>query len=279
MNNFFGYQLLDMIQEIINDCWNFFFGFIESFYLNTEWITGHYYVNNALKVTNGIATGLLVLLITKHIFTTYILETDGDPDMEPLQYLVKGSVALACIQIQNFLFNYLLKLSQMLCNEICNDMTPQLPSNFSELLERIITAIGSAIFVPIMACIYVVCIIILIIKAAMRAVELAIMKVLFPFMCCDMVTPSRERWSAFIVSYLTTFFGYVIQVFCIRMGLVLLASMESFSLMIGSCALLFFAMKTPKWLEKFVYSSGLGNSVSGTARSGMVAAMYMFRMR
>ncbi len=279
MNNFFGNQLLDMLQEIISGCWSTFFSYIESFYLNTNWITGNSYVNNAQNISNKIATSFLVLVMTKHIFTTYILETDGDPDVDPLQYLVKGSVALACIQMQSFLFNYLLKLSNLLCAEVCNGLVPQLTNDFSELLKSIATLMGSIAFTPIMLCIYIICIFILIIKAAMRAVELAIMKVLFPLMCCDMITPSRERWSAFLVTYLATFFGYIIQIFCIRLSMILFLSFESISVMIGAAALLFFAMKTPKWLEKFVYSSGLGNTVSGTARNGMFVAMSMYRMR
>lgn len=279
MNTFIGKMLMEMLQEIVSDIWQTFFGFVESFYLDTGWITYHPYVNTAGAAMTGIATGLLVLVASKHIFTTYILETDGDPDMDPLQYLVKTSIALALIQMQNFLFYYLLRLSSALCDEMTGFINVNIPdfSNTTDLANRLSSTGVMGATAPIIYIIFVICIIYLVIKAAFRAVELSLMKIIFPLFCCDIITPNRERWNTFVASYLVTMFGYIIQLFCFRTSMMLFLSAESVQLIIGSLALLFFSLKAPKWLEKFVYSSGAGQTVAGLGRNGVFAAMQFIR--
>ena len=52
--------------------------------------------------------------------------------------------------------------------------------------------------------------IMLVIKAALRGVELAVMKILVPIFSVDNITVSAERWNAFLTAYVVVFFGYII---------------------------------------------------------------------
>lgn len=47
-------------------------------------------VVNITKVTSGIAIGLITVLVLKEILSTYVTETNGDPDSDPLQVIVRG---------------------------------------------------------------------------------------------------------------------------------------------------------------------------------------------
>lgn len=114
-------------------------------------------------------------------------------------------------------------------------------------------------------------------KAVLRGVELALCRILFPLFSISLCGTSRERFNSFLSTYLVTFFGYIIQVFCFEMGLanvIKALAYTTFDEYILAIAWLWFALKTPKWLEKFAYSSGLKNTVGGAART----AFYMGRM-
>lgn len=279
MENFFGNMIIDAVTELTEKIWDSFFGYIESFYTDTDWITGHSYTDAACAVTTATASAFLVLLACKHIFTTYILETDGDPDMDPLQYLVKVSLAMALIQMQNFVFRYLLRLSGLLCDAITGSVTAPGTGGFDGILGGAVRSGLAGPVASILAVVFVIVILILIFKAALRAVELAMMKIMYPLFCCDLVTPGRERWGHFTEAYAACIFGYIIQVMCLRMGMGMYFGTNSMSGLVGSMALMFFALKTPKWLEKFTYTSGAGQTVSGAGRTGLFAAMQFARFK
>lgn len=262
------------------DVWESVYRLIEAFFSSTEWITNHTFVKSTCTVTVGVATVFLVLLASKHLFTTYILETDGDSDMDPLQFLVKVSVALAMIQMQNFLFYYLLKIAGMLCYEVTRiiSITPVDLSGVTDVAGYLVAnnELGSVSGVLLNGAIVII-FLGLIIKACLRAVELAIMKIMFPLFCCDIVTPSRERWSAFSMAYLITMFGYIIQVFCFKVSIVMFINERSVNGVLEALALGFFALKAPKWLEKFSYSTGAGQSAAGAGRTIAMTAVQAVR--
>lgn len=280
MNNFFGRQILETAQESMLDIWNFIYKIIESFYVSTGWITEHSFIKAACSVTTGIAATFLVLLASKHLFTTYILEIEGDSEMNPLQFLVKASIALALIQMQNYLFYYFLKLSGVLYNEIIGiiTITPIDLSKVTNGTEYLVAnkELGNVSAVYLNGTVIIIYIG-LTIKACLRAIELAIMKIMFPLFCCDMITPNRERWSSFSMAYLVTIFGYIIQVFCFKISIVMFIDGRSVSAMFEALALGYFALKAPKWLEKFAYSSGIGQSVAGAGRTIAMTAVQAVR--
>lgn len=271
---------METVEDVLSDIWDTLFQIIENAYVKTGWITEHEYVTKACNVTIGIAAIFLILLASKHLFTTYILETDGDSDMDPLQFPVKVAVALALIQMQNFLFHYLLKLSDMLSKEIGGFIAIDADSltNINKGLSKMLDSgqlQPNAYFIAIF--IFQIGIMVLIAKAFFRAVELAIMKILFPFFCCDFVTPGKERWNMFITAYLVTIFGYVVQIFCFKISMMLFIEGDTITTIIGGLALVFFAIKAPKWLEKFTYSSGVGQSAAGAGRTIAMTAVQAVR--
>lgn len=257
--------LISGSNNIILSVWTEFFSFIETFFngdvvLNVLKMSA---VETAASVTTGLSTVFLGILGGKHIVSTYILETDGDKDMDPLQFLVKTSVAIAMIQISNFLTVYLIKLSQLVCKEIIADNAYTIleMQNVSDLTYKVMNTQVAPIYVLVFA----ICLLILLVKAAIRIAEIAAMKVLLPLFCCDIITPSRERWNTFIVSYLITIFGYILQLLLLNLSFKVFVLAENSSSLIMALGCLFFSIKAPKFLERFVYSTGLGQSVGSSA--------------
>lgn len=222
---------------------------------NSSVQTAILFISTASMVLLGLSAG-------KNIITTYYLETNGDREMDPLQYLVKVSMVTAVIQGSSFFTKYLLKLTKLLYRSVMEGqlysyLTPDLLLDMESYVTKVTTmSILGILFVIIFA----ICLDIIILKSAIRVAEVVVMNVLLPIFACDMVTPGRERWNNFIMSYITTIFGYIIQIFALNLSLRLYVEAENMNSLLLCLGCLFFSVKAPKWLDKYVYSTGYGSS-------------------
>ena len=98
------------------------------------------------------------------------------------------------------------------------------------------------------------------------------MKILLPIMACDLTSIRQEKWNNFIASFVVVAFGYIVQMVLYKLAITYAVQSDILSLL-KAFVCLFFFIKTPNWLQKFAYSSGLKD----TARSGMYLGMMMGR--
>lgn len=228
-------------------------------------------VVSAIKAATMIALALVVVMVAKAILSTYVFETDGDPDGDPMQLLVKAAQAICLICCNDIIFNTMTKISSLLAKDMNASVTPKkIFVSIENYINYIFNTLqGGVLVIIIVLIVYLVFVVMLAIKAGIRGVELALMKILWPFFAVDIITVSAERWNAFFTSYAVTFFGYIIQLFCFNMSIVTFAKSLTEKNMSYDCLLAFgwmyFALNAPKWLEKYAYSSG----ASRTARSGI----------
>ena len=221
-------------------------------------------VNNCLLFTQGISTLLLGYMVCKQIFSTYITETDGDPDMDPTQMLVKFSMAIAVLWASGSLIS-------ILCGwgwKFTAELTGSAEVEYKNAIEGILGTIsgGGQFATSIALFIYIAGICVFIFKAGIRGGELVLFKILMPIFSCDIITPSRERWNAFFTAYMVTIFGYSFQLLLFRFSIQILIAGDLTHCFLA-LSFLYLAITTPKWIEKFVYSSGLGRMAGQSAHS------------
>lgn len=259
-----------ILEEFFNSCnsitteiWNLFFNYIVDFFAG-DIITkalNMTVVRTAVNTVSIAATIFLGILASKHIITTYYLETDGDRDMDPLQYLVKVTMATAIIQSAGFLTNYIMKLSKMLFNELIGEQIYEnLSVNMLTDIEQFTTKFASSALSTLYILVFVICIFILLMKAAIRIAEVVCLRLLLPVFACSIITPSREMWNTFFKSYFTTLFGYIIQIFFLNLSTLVIVNAENRVSLILALGCLFFSLKAPKWLDNYVYTTGAGQS-------------------
>lgn len=262
--------LMDLVEGMVETFRDFIFNMFSgaaNSIINSSQVLG------ATMITTGIATALISLIVIKQLFYTHILETEGDPDSEPLHQLVKATVAIALIQTNSVILNVLLNYTRILENEIWSVTGMGTSGLDSSNLGTMLTGAGiSVIITAIFSIVFVVGLVLLAFKACLRAVELAIMQILYPVFCIDILSVQQERWKNFFTSYVVNVFGYVIQILCFGLSINLGFQVENGAInglgrFFIALAFLFFAVKAPNWLEKYVYSSGAGKSATGTARS------------
>lgn len=275
--NWLTKQLNETISDMILNFTDFFKqGVIDLFNVGTSFADLKE-IKGAVDALTLVGCTLVVVLVLKEILGTYVLETDGDPDGDPFQYLIKAAKALCLICCNDFIFNFMAELSTKLANDMKVAVTPE--TIFVKTSGLFLQAVGgppTQIINTLFIFIFLVFVVILSLKAGLRGVELALMKILWPIFSLDNITVSGERWNAFFSSYLVTFLGYILQLltFTLCIDCYSKAMAGNIKQYLFAAAWMYFSLNTPKWLEKFAYSSGL----SKVARGGSMGLMQIGMM-
>lgn len=263
--NWLTEMVTGMIGDWITDIVDVFFGVIETIFDSAETWLNASEVGLGMTVTLSVANVLVGLLVCKHILDTYILETNGDHDVDPLQVFVNYSISIAMINTGGLFCKIFLTYAKTLTDALITGI----PVRFDDIGEAILDLLKLASpITTVLLMVYVIMLIIFLFRAILRGAELALMKILFPIFACDYVTQSRERWNAFLMSFFVVIFGYSIQLFAFRLSVISFLRGSLVNQLYG-IGFLWMAITTPKWLEKFVYKSGLGQKVGHGATSAM----------
>ena len=228
------------------------------------------YYLNAQKFIIFTALGLIGLVVLVIVFTGYVMETDYDSEADPFNLIVKIAQVVAVILNTGWIFNWLLKLSKDFTTDLIGFANADGYSAMTRsLLQVDLASMGLNIFWHILFLLVVfIAVLCFSIVAALRAIELVGMNLLFPFFALDMLTNSKERWSPFFSSYLINFFSYGLQMLFFMIAMKSYASattgysMYTFS----TIGFLIAAIALPQFLDKYTYKSGIGRAVSGGVR-------------
>lgn len=264
--------IIDFFADALNNLFNGLTDLLIWALERADWVYSQAAISIPRDFTKGIALSFVIAVVLKQILNIYVLEIDGDSGADPLLLIEKCAKAMLVITASNLLFQQILSWSSQFTDELIGmvflgneSSVPYLIANTSAVVTAILfSGVGWAAVV--LFAIYLVFLIVLMIKALLRSVELGIMSILFPLMACDLVTIRQERWNSFFASFIVVAFGYSIQLFLFKLSLVWITSVPT---MLLSIACLYFAVSAPKWLEKFAYSSGLTQA----ARSGLSIAL------
>lgn len=263
----------DWLNGLATDALNAFFGLIETFFTDAEVICTSDEITQASSYIADLSTAIIAIIVVKQVLTTYIFETDGDSDQDPLQLMVRAAEAIALMQCTPVLFNWVLNEAKLIYSKFISIPSGEIWTSVdgvTDSLESVwstISGAGKSSF-ALALILMLVGIIAMLIKGAIRGAELALQKVLFPLFCCDLLTASKERFNAFLTSFLVTAFCYSLQLFTFRLCLMKFFSMNYFSDMLIGFGWLYMSLKAPKWIEKYAYTSGIG----GLAKTGASSA-------
>ena len=237
---------LDFLNGIVTSIFDSVFEYILQFF--TGDIVTNVLHSNIVRTANltisSVATIFLGLLAAKHIIFNYYLELDGDKDMDPLQYLIKVSMATAMIQSAGFITDYIMKISgyaykAVLTEQIYESFTMDTFLNMEANVAKYIAHNVAAIYILV----FLICILVLLVKAAIRVAEVVASRLLLPLFACSIVTPSRELWNNFFMSYFVLLIGYIIPMFFLNISLRYMIEVKSVADVLMSCGCLFFAFR------------------------------------
>lgn len=269
-------ELMTGVVKVLADFINNIFGFM-------------YEINNSVGISDletwsqNIAFALVTVIAMKKIFSIYILQNDGDPDQDPFEMLTRLAVAVAVIVCGKDLMQYGIKMAGVMADEAIAMLSVKKEMSAMLLDVLTIVCVGSEIemfIYLIFLTITIASLIIFCLKAGRRAAELILFSIMLPLVACDLVTTQRERWNAFFTELMLCIFGYVLQVISFTIFGILFSKIGAalnIKYMIAALAWLTLVLSVPKWVEKFVHNSGVGNTAKGAIRTATFMLPYTFK--
>lgn len=251
---------IDMLGDFLNNI----------FYSIVELATTNVYIINGQKFIVGTALSLITLMVIKIVISGYLLETDYDSEEDPFNLLVKIVETTAVITNAGWVFEFLLIAAKDFSADLSGIVdTGGYCGKTKSLLRVDLISMGgkSCAWVLILVIILIVMIIFTVV-AGLRGAELVAMNLFMPFFALDLMTNTRERWNNFFSAYVLAFFTYAFQIlfFMVALKCYMTVSITETGYFIPTLIWMIMAVKTPNFLEKYLYKSGISNASSGGLR-------------
>lgn len=264
----------NLLYDITKDIWEIFGDVINKVYALTLGINNTTIVKRLTAFTSAVGIALIIMMVIKQMIGTYALETEGDSDRDPLNVLYRVGKCIAVILCNSWLFDQLIALSYAAGRDI--DAITNI-SNVGAIVDSLINSVNGEGPAKVL-CVGVILIgyILFFISATVRGAELTLDRILLPVFAVDIINSSPEKWNMFFFQYVVSFFSYLVQYICFNLMLIFLGQINMFSMDFSiyfmiTIGWLVMTLKSPQALEKYIYATGTGKTISnGASRLGQV---------
>ncbi len=279
--NWITENIMAFIGDLIGGTIDFLGDFLNNiFFWIVDLAVDSVYVRDAERFIIVTASGLVSLVVLKVVTSGYLLETDYDSEADPFNLILKIAETIAIIMNSGWLFNWMLETAKTYTADLLGGVSA---SGFCEITKSLLDMHSAEEALQKFASFYVslifalIAFIIFMIVAGLRGAELVAMKLFLPYFALDLLTNSRERWNNFFTAYVIAFFSYAVQILFFMVALKCYASfsISAPQYYIGTMVFIIMAIRAPKFLEKYIYKSGVSNAASGGIR--MVAQTMVMR--
>ena len=207
----------------------------------------------------GFGVSLIVLKFLKKGFDVYIGWSDGDPDLDPLSLVtnfLRAMVVALCFPI---LYDALITVTSEMIDQTIT-VIGQL-TNQQSVIDIIVNIISNSIFMALAGLILIIVYLILWVQFMMRGVEMMVMRVGIPIACTGLIDSDKGVFAPYMKKFFMNAATVLIQITLVKLSLTVL--------IMGNCfyalAIVFVAMRTPKFLQEFLLNAGgTGGSVVNT---------------
>lgn len=213
----------------------------------------------------GFGVSLIVLKFLKRGFDVYVGWSDGDPDLDPLALVTNFLRAMAVALCFPILYDALVKATSDMIDQTV--VIIDLLTNQQSVIDIIVNSISNSIFMALAGLILVIVYIILWVQFMMRGIEMAVMRVGMPIACTGLIDNDKGIFAPYMKKFFMNAATVLIQIALVKLSLTVM--------ILGNCfyalAIVFVAMRTPKFLQEFMLpaggaGAGVVNTVYHTSR-------------
>ena len=277
-------KLLDIaiaafLSDLIDDLISYFSNILVDIMGLSQNIFNMPIVQNGIKYSQTLAFTILVIKVINEAYQTYILYQNGDPDADPTGLLVRTAQAVAVITVLPWIVSQLFMFGTKVATDVANLSSGRMSYLDWQYIKIWLNPIMGLSFGPIFCIIIVIMLLIVAFQATIRGAELALMSVLGPIMALNITANNRGIWSSWFRQVVIICTSQAIQIFMLAGAMSLISSQS-----ISNKGLLFFygwlwvAIKSPKYVQQFAYSTGFTKTLGGAAKNvGSTAAMLIRR--
>lgn len=261
------YKMMVYFQEATSDMIQSVF-FIEESLALSGTLNAHR-VNSALSAAYLFMIALVALKLCWQGYKVYVLWKDGEAEVSPVNMLVNSiyamGVALAFPVLYKIGFEVAIGISRSIANVFPFSLMLEesiILGDAPDLVKNLFSTMSQNIVVCVLLLAYCIIYVILFFKMLFRGVHLLLYRLGVPFAVVGLVNSDGGIWKSYVQIYFQQLMITLIQDFCIRMSLVLLASASGSIFSAGktifSIVFLVCAFSTPKIFNSILQNNGGG---------------------
>ena len=215
-------------------------------------------VETLFDILLGFGVSLIILKFLKKGFETYIMWTDGDPDVEPSHLVIRFIQAIAVAICFPVMYGWLAEITQNLTDELMSAIGTSTNYNWKAWVD----GIGSlGLVTAIFGLIFVICYFVLYFQFLMRGLEIMILRIGLPLACVGLLDNDKGVFKTYINKFFQSTLAVVVQICLCKLGVGMMMNVGINMNIFWGIACIVLAIKTPRFLSEFMVPTGGGAGV------------------
>lgn len=215
-------------------------------------------VDVLFQILLGFGVSLIILKFLKKGFECYVMWTDGDPDSEPTQLIIRFVQAIAVAVCFPVMYGWLADITESLTNQLITAIGASTNYDWQAWAnglssDGLVTAIFGLVFV--------ICYFILYFQFLMRGVEIMILRIGLPLACTGLLDNDKGVFKTYLTKFFQSTVAVMVQISLCKLGVGMMMNVGINLNVFWGIACLVLAIKTPRFLSEFMVPTGGGGGM------------------
>lgn len=206
----------------------------------------------------GFGVSLIILKFLKKGFETYVMWTDGDPDVEPTHLVIRFIQAIVVAVCFPVLYGWLAEITQGLTDDLMTAIGASTNYDWQAWVNGI-SSLG--LVTAIFGLIFVVCYFVLYFQFLMRGLEIMILRIGLPLACVGLLDNDKGVFKTYLNKFFQSTLAVVVQICLCKLGVGMMMNVGINMNIFWGIACIVLAIKTLRFLSEFMVPTGGGAGV------------------
>lgn len=215
-------------------------------------------VDVLFEILLGFGVSLIILKFLKKGFECYVMWTDGDPDSEPVQLIIRFVQAIAVAVCFPVMYGWLADITENLTNQLITAIGASTNYDWQAWVNGLSSA---GLVTAIFGLVFVICYFILYFQFLMRGVEIMILRIGLPLACTGLLDNDKGVFKTYLTKFFQSTAAVMVQISLCKLGVGMMMNVGINLNVFWGIACLVLAIKTPKFLSEFMVPTGGGGGM------------------
>ena len=215
-------------------------------------------VDVLFEILLGFGVSLIILRFLKKGFECYVMWTDGDPDSEPIQLIIRFVQAIAVAVCFPVMYGWLADITEKLTNQLITAIGASTNYDWQAWVNGLSSA---GLVTAIFGLVFVICYFILYFQFLMRGVEIMILRIGLPLACTGLLDNDKGVFKTYLTKFFQSTVAVMVQISLCKLGVGMMMNVGINLNVFWGIACLVLAIKTPRFLSEFMVPTGGGGGM------------------
>ena len=215
-------------------------------------------VDVLFEILLGFGVSLIILKFLKKGFECYVMWTDGDPDSEPIQLIIRFVQAIAVAVCFPVMYGWLADITEKLTNQLITAIGASTNYDWQAWVNGLSSA---GLVTAIFGLVFVICYFILYFQFLLRGVEIMILRIGLPLACTGLLDNDKGVFKTYLTKFFQSTVAVMVQISLCKLGVGMMMNVGINLNVFWGIACLVLAIKTPRFLSEFMVPTGGGGGM------------------